>query len=113
MQLQEVNWLPFIKHLENILGVPVRGINLDGKSPSIICQDLTEYVGFLKHGLAGVSVGFFNFKFWEEPQKEGGANLWATVYINLEHKTGGNNQVHIFTAWYYDEEGWIFASPAD
>jgi hypothetical protein len=114
MQRSEINWLPFLNHLETQIGVPVE-LLLEGgrKTPELKCQNLRQYVGFLQRGLKSVHPHFFNFNFQEEPAKEGEANLWATVYIVLEHKEGGNNQVKLFSCWYYEEEGWIFATPAD
>ena len=105
----------FNAHLKSVLGLKDLDISIDlsGKKPEIICENLVANSGIFAATLSDVRPYIFNF---DSSENNGEAYLWMTVYLSYQHKDGGTNGSKLFTAWYYTEEtqhhnsGWVFKS---
>ncbi len=94
-----INWNLFkLNHAEGF------SIDLTGKRPKIVCENLQSQSGIFSAVIKEVTVGFFNF----EQNKEGG--FWCNVFLQYESWSGGHNGMEIGNVWYHADKGWKFES---
>ncbi len=104
MNIQSIDFQPLFQWINETLGtndIPF-SVNLSGRRPSIVSPNLVEYSGVFKACYSIVTVDFFNFNSNETGE------IWATIYLNYEHKTRGSNGSQIGTCWYNPVDGWTF-----
>jgi len=108
MNIQSIDFQPLIQWINETLGLDSYelgidfSVNLSGRRPSIVSPNLVEYSGVFKACYSTVTVDFFNFNSNETGE------IWATIYLNYEHKTRGSNGSQIGTCWHSPIDGWTF-----
>jgi hypothetical protein len=110
MNYETINWNPLFDRIATLLNLTKKQlglrIQLDGKQPELLSNNIQPLCGPFAATCKSVEVGFFSF--WRPTEQN--PTMSGTVVLSYQSWERGGNSMTFLTFWYNETDGWTFES---